>query len=231
MPLPKNDVPIYTIKLPSNGQTVKFRPFLVKEQKVLLVALESDDDDQIATTLINTLESCLIDKINVTKMPIFDFEYLYLQIRAKSVGEVVKLKLKCHDQENTFVDYDLNVDEVKLDKPISEDNTIKFSDNYGLIMRYPTVKSFSKAGSTTEVNLALLKDSIQSVFKDDQVFDTDDVSEKELDEFVESLTQDQYNKVINFINNMPRLSHTINYKNPNTGKEFKLNLQGMKDFF
>ena len=231
MPLPKNDVPIYTIKLPSNGQTVKFRPFLVKEQKVLLVALESDDDDQIATTLINTLESCLIDKINVTKMPIFDFEYLYLQIRAKSVGEVVKLKLKCHDQENTFVDYDLNVDEVKLDKPVSVDNTIKFSDNYGLIMRYPTVKSFSKAGSTTEVNLSLLKDSIQSVFKDDQVFDTDDVSEKELDEFVESLTQDQYNKVISFINNMPRLSHTINYKNPNTGKEFKLNLQGMKDFF
>ena len=231
MPLPKNDVPIYTLKLPSNGQTVKFRPFLVKEQKVLLVALESDDDDQIATTLINTLESCLIDKINVTKMPIFDFEYLYLQIRAKSVGEVVKLKLKCHDQENTFVDYDLNVDEVKLDKPISVENTINFTDNYGLMMRYPTVKSFSKAGSTTEVNLALLKDSIQSVFKDDQVFDTDDVSEKELDEFVESLTQDQYNKVISFINNMPRLSHTINYKNPNTGKEFKLNLQGMKDFF
>jgi len=231
MPLPKNDVPIYTLKLPSNGQTVKFRPFLVKEQKVLLVALESDDDDQIATTLINTLESCLLDKINVTKMPIFDFEYLYLQIRAKSVGEVVKLKLKCHDQENTFVDYDLNVDEVKLDKPISVENTINFTDNYGLMMRYPTVKSFSKAGSTTEVNLALLKDSIQSVFKDDQVFDTDDVSEKELDEFVESLTQDQYNKVISFINNMPRLSHTINYKNPNTGKEFKLNLQGMKDFF
>ena len=143
MSLPINDVPVYNIKLPSNGQSIRFRPFLVKEQKVLLMALESEDDVEIGNALINILESCLIDKINVRKLPIFDFEYLYLQMRAKSVGEVIKLRLKCDDQKDKFVDYELNLDDIKLDKPITKENVIKFKDNYGIVLKYPTIKSFS----------------------------------------------------------------------------------------
>jgi len=231
MSLPINDVPVYNIKLPSNGQSIRFRPFLVKEQKVLLMALESEDDVEIGNALINILESCLIDKINVRKLPIFDFEYLYLQMRAKSVGEVIKLRLKCDDQKDKFVDYELNLDDIKLDKPITKENVIKFKDNYGIVLKYPTIKSFSKAGTITDINLSLIKDSIESIFQGDSVFDTADVTEKELDEYVDNLTQQQFNKIIEHINSMPRLSHTIKYNNPDTGKEFTLKLEGMKDFF
>ena len=145
MALPINEVPKYTTKLPSTGENITYRPFLVKEQKIMLTAIESENDDEIASAVNETLQSCLLNtKIDVRDLPIFDFEYLFLKIRAKSVGEVVKLRFRCPDDEKQIVDYELNLEDVKIDRPEGHTNKIEFEKGYGVIMRYPTIEVFKK---------------------------------------------------------------------------------------
>ena len=231
MALPINEVPKYSFKLPSNGQLVKYRPFLVKEEKVMLMALESDNDEEINQAIVDTVQSCVFDKIDVSKLPIFDFEALYLKIRGKSVGEVIKLKLKCPDDEKQVVDYELNLEDVKVDMTNKPDNKIEFEQGYGVILEYPTIKSYTNTKSETENNLSLLKDSIKTIYKGEDVYDRNNITEEEIDEYVNSLTQKQYKQLMEFFKNMPKISHKIEYENPKSGKKFALRFNGASDFF
>ena len=231
MALPINEAPKYTCKLPSTGEVVTYRPFLVKEEKVMLMAIEGQNDDEIAQAVTNTVQSCVETNIDVSSIPIFDFEYLYLKIRAKSVGEIVKLRLKCPDDENQIVEHDLNLEDVQINKPEGHKNEIEFEKDYGVVLRYPTIKSFSGIDSNTELSFKVLKESIASIYKGDDVYDRNNITDKELDEYIDSLTQKQYKQLMVFFDTMPRLRHTVKYQNPKSGKEFTMTLNGTNDFF
>ena len=231
MALPINEVPRYTCKLPSTGEVVTYRPFLVNEEKVMLMAIEGQNDDEIAQAVTNTVQNCVETNIDVSSIPIFDFEYLYLKIRAKSVGEIVKLRLKCPDDEKQIVEHDLNLEDVQINKPEGHKNEIEFEKGYGVVLRYPTIKSFSGINSNTELSFKILKESIASIYKGDDVYDRNNITDKELDEYIDSLTQRQYKQLMVFFDTMPRLRHTVKYQNPKSGKEFTMTLNGTNDFF
>lgn len=231
MTLPLNVAPTYTCQLPSNGQSITYRPFLVREEKIMLMALESENDIEIQNALVDVVQACVRDKIDVSKLPIFDFEYLYLKIRGKSVGEIIKLRLKCPDDEREIVEYDLNLEDVKFEKPENHNNNIEFEKGYGVIMKYPTIKSLDTTSTNTESSFKVLKDCIESIYKNDDVFDRNNITDEEVDEYVNSLTQKQYAKLMTFFDTMPRIRHKIEYQNPKSGKKFSLVFNGARDFF
>jgi len=231
MALPINEVPKYTCQLPSNNQTITYRPFLVKEEKVMLMALESENDNEVQQAVIDTVQSCVYDSVDVSKLPIFDFEFLYLKIRGKSVGEVIKLRLKCPDDEKEIVEYDLNLEDVKVDVAKQPTNQIEFEKGYGVILRYPTIKSYNSSKNEIENTFGLLKDSIQTIYKGEDVYDRNNITDEEIDEYVNSLTQKQYKQLMEFFSNMPKLRHKIEYQNPKSGKKFSLVFNGASDFF
>ena len=232
MALPLNEVPKYTCKLPSTGQTITYRPFLVKEQKVMLMAMESENDKEIGQAVTDTMQSCIVSDIDIAKLPIYDFEYLYLKVRAKSVGETVKLRIKCPDDEKEIVEKEVNIDKIEVDIPKDHTNKIEFESNYGVVMKYPTINTFQNVPeSTTALSFKLVQDSIQTIYKGDEVYDRNNISNEELEEFVNNMTQQQFNKIQTFFDTMPRVRHNIKYQNPKTGKEFEMNLTGTSDFF
>lgn len=231
MALPINEVPKYTCKLPSTGETITYRPFLVKEEKVMLMALESENEEEIAQAVADTVQSCIVTDIDVQKIPIFDFEYLYLKIRSKSVGETIKLRLKCPDDEKEIVEYELNLEDVRVEVPTDNNSNIEFEKGYGVVLQYPTIISFSNIKSNTELSFKILKESIKSIYKGDEIYDRNNINEDELDEYIGSLTQKQYKQLQTFFDKMPRIRHKINYENPKSGKKFTLTLNGTNDFF
>ena len=231
MAIPKIVTPTYECELPSTKQKIKYRPFLVKEEKVLLVALESDDDNAIQDAIIQVLQNCVITNLKVDKLPIFDFEYLYLKVRAKSVGEVVNLKLKCPDDEKVTVDHALNLDDLQVKFNADHKKEINFTKDYGVVMNYPTVKEFKQNQNPSEASFDLVKDCLSMIYKGDETYDKGNIEDKELDEWIETLTPAQYKLILNWFRTMPKIEHTISYTNPKSGKDFKLKLQGIKDFF
>jgi len=231
MAIPKIVTPTYECELPSTKQKIKYRPFLVKEEKVLLVALESDDDNSIQDAIIQVLQNCVMTDIKVDKLPIFDFEYLYLKVRAKSVGEVVNLKLKCPDDEKVLVDHALNLDDLQVKFNPDHKKEIMFEKDYGIVMKYPTVKEFKQDQNPSEASFSLVKDCLSMIYKGEETYDRGNIEEKELDEWIETLTPAQYKLILNWFKTMPKIEHTISYTNPKSEKEFKLKLQGIKDFF
>jgi len=231
MAIPKIVTPTYECELPSTKQKIKYRPFLVKEEKVLLVALESDDNNSIQDAIIQVLQNCVMTDIKVDKLPIFDFEYLYLKVRAKSVGEVVNLKLKCPDDEKVLVDHALNLDDLQVKFNPDHKKEIMFEKDYGIVMKYPTVKEFKQDQNPSEASFSLVKDCLSMIYKGEETYDRGNIEEKELDEWIETLTPAQYKLILNWFKTMPKIEHTITYTNPKSEKEFKLKLQGIKDFF
>ena len=231
MAIPKIVTPTYECELPSTKQKIKYRPFLVKEEKVLLVALESDDDNAIQDAIIQVLQNCVLTDIKVDKLPIFDFEYLYLKVRAKSVGEVVNLKLKCPDDEKVTVDHALNLDDLQVKFNADHKKEINFTKDYGVVMKYPTVKEFKQNQNPSEASFDLVKDCLSMIYKGEETYDKGNIEDKELDEWIETLTPAQYKLILNWFKTMPKIEHTISYTNPKSGKDFKLKLQGIKDFF
>ena len=231
MAIPKIVTPTYECELPSTKQKIKYRPFLVKEEKVLLVALESDDDNAISDAIIQVLQNCVLTDVKVDKLPIFDFEYLYLKVRAKSVGEVVNLKLKCPDDEKVTVDHALNLDDLQVKFNPDHKKEIMFEKDYGIVMKYPTVKEFKQDQNPSEASFSLVKDCLSMIYKGEETYDRGNIEEKELDEWIETLTPAQYKLILNWFKTMPKIEHTITYTNPKSEKEFKLKLQGIKDFF
>ena len=223
-------VPEYDLTL-SNNNVVKYRPFLIKEEKVLLMAVESRDEAEMNNALINIVQSCTISKIDVTKLPVYDFEYLWLNIRGKSVGEQIDLKLKCPDDEKQTVDYSLKIDDVKPDLNKKFERKIEFQKDYGVIMKVPTIKHISNKKTLLDLSYGLVRDCIDQIYNGDEVFEAADLSVKELDEFVEHLTTRQFNLIRKYFESLPVVSHLIKYKNPKSGKDFTMTLQGASDFF
>ena len=236
MALPVLNNPTYELVLPSSGKKVKYRPFLVKEQKILMMAQESKNDDEIANAMSNLIQSCTFGKIDVETSPMFDVEYIFLNIRAKSVGEISKLNILCPDDKKTYAKVDLDLNEVKVQVGDEHTNKIELGNGMGMIMKYPTIDSFKDSGIKT-INatnmLEVISTCILQIYEDEgkKVYDPKDQTKKELTDFIEQLNTKQFRLVQDFFDTMPQLKHEITIKNPKTKKESKITLTGLNDFF
>ena len=233
MALPKIASPTYDLTVPSSKDTLKYRPFLVKEEKLLLLANESGEDTEIMGAVKQIITNCVFEKLNVDDLAIFDLEYIFLRIRAKSVGEVVNLKLLCPDDEETYVDVSVNLDEVAVQFNEEHESTIQLDDSISLIMRYPqfSFAQESSEGSETEYIFKMIKSCIGTIIDGDTIYERADFTDKDLDTFLESLTSEHFQKMQKFFETMPKLQHEVKFKNPNTKKQQKVTLEGMNAFF
>ena len=236
MALPKLTTPTYELEVPSTDEKLKYRPFLVREEKILLVALESQESKDVLNAVKEIVSACTFDKVDLGKLPMFDVEYIFLNIRAKSIGEVSQLKLKCPDDEETFADVELDLSKVMVQVDDGHNPKIELTDEMGLIMTYPSIDSFSNTG-ITEITADNMLDVISACIlqiydkKGEEVFETKDQTKKEVSEFVESLNTKQFQEVQKFFDTMPKLKHTVELENPKTGVKSKIVLQGLNDFF
>ena len=236
MALPKLDLPIYELVLPSTKKKVKYRPFLVKEEKVLLIALESNDEKNIKEAIVQLLKGCIQTRLKVENLSIFDLEYLFLNIRAVSVGEQVEMKITCTDDGETEVGYTLNLQDVAVNFPKGHSNKIMLTDTTGVIMKYPSFdrfidSNFTGKGVNQENVLDIIAESIDQIFQGDEVFDQSTTSPKEFLQFVESLTNEQLTKIQEFFETAPRLEHKFKITNPKTGVESEYTISGLNNFF
>ena len=236
MALPKLNTPTYELEVPSTDEKIKYRPFLVKEEKILLMAMESKENAQIINAVKDIVSSCTFEKLNVATMPMFDMEYIFLQIRAKSVGEVSKLKILCPDDKKTYANAEVDLTEVEVQVDDNHTNKIELTDDMGMIMTYPTIDSFTDSGIQT-INANNMLDVIGTCIlqiyeqKGEKVYQAKDQTKKELTEFIESMNSNQFKKLQSFFDTMPKLTHTIKVKNPKTKKSSDVKLTGLNDFF
>ena len=233
MALPKIASPTYELTVPSSKETVKFRPFLVKEEKLLLLANEADDDAEMINSIRQIITNCTFEKLNVDELALFDLEYVFLKIRSKSVGEVVNLKLLCEDDGETYADVSINLDEVNVVWNDEHTDHIELTDDIGLMMRYPQFDliNLGSGGGDTEYIFKMIKNCINQVYEGDTVHERADFTDKDLDAFIESLTSEHFQKLQVFFETMPRLKHEVKFKNPKTKKQNKMTLEGMQSFF
>ena len=238
MPLPTFSTPTYELVLPSSNRKIKFRPFLVKEEKILILAMESQDTKQIANAVKNVITHCILTKgIKVDKLSTFDIEYLFLNIRGKSVGEDIEVMVTCPDDGKTQVPALINIDSIKIQKSDDHDRDIKLDDQYTLRMRYPSLNEFIKNNfaTTTEMNVDdtfdLIASCIDQVYSEEESWASADCTKKELSTFLEQLDSKQFKAIEKFFETMPKLSHTVKVINPNTKKECEIVLEGLQNFF
>lgn len=236
MALPTMDLPTYELEIPSTKKKIKYRPFLVKEEKVLLLALESDDEKNIRDAVLGLLKACIQSRVKVENLSTFDLEYIFLNIRAVSVGEIIEMNVTCQDDNETQLKYNLNLTDVNVIFPEGHDTKIMLTEDTGVIMRYPSFDRFIQ-GSFSSVEydengiIKLIAECIDQIFQGDEVYDDSTTSKKEFVQFVESLTNAQLEKVQKFFESAPRLEHTFKVTNPNTGVESKYILRGLQNFF
>ena len=236
MALPKLGYPTYELELPSTGKTLKYRPFLVKEEKVLLMALEAKDEKQIINAVKDLIKNCVITRIKVDTLPSFDLEYLFLKIRGASIGENITLTVTCLDDNETQVETNININDVEIFKPEGHDSKIMFDDKTGIVMRYPSMKEFvdkeflQKEMKTEDV-YGFIADSIDQIFDEEEVYDSSTTTKKEFRTFVDSLTTKQFEKIQQFYATCPKLSHSFKVVNPKTGKESDYTIEGLQSFF
>ena len=238
MPLPKISTPTYELELPSSGQTVKYRPFLVKEEKVLVIAMESEDTKQITNAIKAVLKSCVQTKgIKVEQLPTFDIEYLFLNIRGKSVGESLDVNIICPDDETTSVLVSINLDDIEVQKADSHNSKIKLDSKLMMEMKYPSLDEFIKNNfdfneeNQMDQSFQLIASCIDKIYTSDEVWATEDCTKKEINEFLESMNSSQFKEIESFFESMPKLSHTIKVKNPKTKVESDVVLEGLASFF
>ena len=236
MALPKLTTPTYELEVPSTDEKIQYRPFLIKEEKILLIAMESGKNEDIVEAIKQIVSECTFNKLKISTMPMFDVEYIFLQIRAKSVGEVSKLKLLCRDDMKTYADVEVNLPDVTVQVDDKHTNKIELTKDMGMVMSYPTIDSFKESGITT-INASNMLDVISACIKEiyeekgEKVYQAKDQTKKELTEFVESLNTQQFKKIQEFFDTMPKLKHTVKVKNPKTKKESEVTLFGLQDFF
>ena len=238
MPLPKIATPTYELVLPSSDRKIKFRPFLVKEEKILILAMESQDTKQIANAVKNVITNCILTRgIKVDKLSTFDIEYLFLNIRGKSVGEQIEVMVTCPDDNKTQVPMSINVDSIKVQKDKNHSTDIKLDDVYTLRMKYPSLTEFIKNnfGAMGEMNVDdtfdLIASCIDQVYSEEESWASEECTKKELTNFIESLNSNQFKKVENFFETMPKLSHSVKVLNPNTKVESEIKIEGLQSFF
>tara|TARA_B100000575_G_C22993802_1_gene572916 strand:- start:287 stop:997 length:711 start_codon:yes stop_codon:yes gene_type:complete len=234
MALPVLNNPNYEMVLPSTGEKIEYRPFLVKEQKILMMALESKDTSAQTRAITDIIQNCTFGKLNdkLEKLPTYDIEYMFLQIRCKSVGETVELIITCPDDEETKVPVTINLEDINIIKTEGHSETIMITDSIGLTMKHPTMKqimSYDLANMDgIESSFGIINDCLVNVFNQDEVWE--DWSDKEVQDFIEQMTTDQFVKVTNFFTTMPKLKHIVKVTNPNTGVESEVALEGMQSF-
>ena len=238
MPLPKISTPTYEMVLPSSNKKIKYRPFLVKDEKVLILAMESQDTATVANAVKDVLKNCILSRgIKVEKLSTFDIEYLFLNIRGKSVGEAIEVMVTCPDDGKTQVPTSINIDEIKVIIDDDHQRDIKLDDTYSLRMRYPSLDEFVKNNFATASDISvddtfdLIASCVDQVYSEEESWAAADCTQKELTQFVESLNSNQFKEVEKFFDTMPKLSHTVRVINPNTKKENEVVLEGLQNFF
>ena len=239
MPLPTISTPTYELILPSSDRKIKYRPFLVKEEKILIIAMESQDTKQIARAVKDVISKCILSKgIKVERLSTFDIEYLFLNIRGKSVGEDIEVMVTCPDDGKTQVPALINIDSIKVQKSDEHEKDIKLDDTYTLRMKYPSLNEFIKsnfAGGVDDMNVDdtfdLIASCIEQVYSEEESWSSADCTKKELKDFLEQLDSKQFKMIEKFFETMPKLSHTVTVINPNTKKENEIVLEGLQNFF
>jgi len=240
MPLPKIATPTYELELPSTGKTITYRPFLVKEEKLLVIALESEDTKQITNAIKAVIRACILTKgIKVELLPTFDIEFLFLNIRGKSVGEDIEVKLICPDDTETEVSVNINLDDIKVQKPEGHSNQVKLDNNLMMELKYPSLNEFiknnfdpnDKTQNPMEQSFDLVGSCISKIYNEDEVWVAADCSKKEINDFLDSMNSNQFKEIEKFFETMPKLSHTVKVYNPKTKVESDVLLEGLASFF
>ncbi len=239
MPLPKINTPTFELVLPSTGKKIKYRPFLVREEKILIMAMESNNTNQITDAIVQIMNDCIITRgIKVEKLSTFDIEYLFLNVRAKSVGETVEVNVTCPDDGETSVQMEIDIDSIKVQKNKGHRNTIKLDKDLSMKLRYPSLDQFVESnfdadeeGSNVSQSLSMITSCIDMIYNEEESWNASDSTQKELEEFIEQLNTKQFKQIENFFSTMPKLSHTIIVKNPKTEVESEVVLEGLAAFF
>ena len=238
MPLPKIATPTYELELPSTGQTIQYRPFLVKEEKLLVLALEGEDVKEITTAIKNVIKSCIRTRgIKVDTLPTFDIEYLFLNIRGKSVGEELEVKLLCPDDNETYVPVTIPIDEIGILRSDNHTNKIQVDASLVMEMKYPSLAEFIKNNfdfnndSTMDQSFDLIASCIDKIYNEEEVWAAADCTKKEISSFLEQMNSSQFKDIEKFFETMPKLSHTVKVKNPKTKVESTIVLEGLSSFF
>ena len=237
MALPKIEVPTYELTLPSEDKKIKYRPFLVREEKILYIAMETGQNKEMINALKDVVGACTFDTLNVDRLPIFDIEYLFLQIRAKSVSEITKFRTICPDDGKTYVEteVDLTKVEVQVDDEHTNRIVLDTQRNLGLVLKYPTLKNYDVGRGLDNIEIDkvfnILIDCVDHIFEGDKIYPAKDTSKQELKDFIEGLPQDAFTKIKSFFDTMPKLKHEIEVTNPNTNVTSKIVLTGIADFF
>ena len=238
MPLPKISTPTYELELPSTGKTIKFRPFLVKEEKLLVLALESDDSKEITNAIKAVLKDCIQTRgVKVDTLPTFDIEYLFLNIRGKSVGEDIEVSVLCPDDGETYAEVQISIDDIKVTKDKNHSNQIKLDENLMMEMKYPSLDQYVKSNfefsndNQVDQSFELIASCIDKVYSADEAWTTDDFTKKEVTEFLEQMNSAQFKEIESFFSTMPKLSHEVQVVNPKTKKKSKVTLEGLASFF
>ena len=239
MPLPKIATPTYELELPSSGETITYRPFLVKEEKLLVLAMESEDTKSITRAIKEVLKSCIKTKIKVDTLPTFDIEYLFLNIRGKSVGEEVEVTVTCPDDGVTEVDVNIPIDNIQVQKSKEHTNSIKLDDTLSMTMKYPSLDQFIETnfdvneskGTQLEQSFDLIGSCIETIYSDEEAWPASDSTKKEIGEFLEQLSSSQFQDIEKFFETMPKLSYDVVVTNPKTKKKNTVVLEGLASFF
>jgi len=238
MPLPKIATPTYELELPSTGDTIKYRPFLVKEEKLLVIALESEDTKQITTAIKSVIKSCVLTKgIKVEQLPTFDIEFLFLNIRGKSVGEELEVNVICPDDGETQVPVTINLDDIQVQKSEEHNKQVKLDDNLMMEMKYPSLEQFIKSnfdfseGNQMDQSFQLIGTCIDKIYSEEEVWAAADCTKKEVNDFLDSMNSSQFKGIEKFFETMPKLSHTIKVTNPVTQVESEVVIEGLASFF
>ena len=233
MALPQLNTATYELELPSTGETIKYRPFLVKEQKILMLAQESEDDKQVERAFADIISSCTFEKLNPYKMPLFDIEYIFLRLRGKSVGDKITLNVLCPDDEETRVDVDINLEDVGILMNDDHTNEVELTKDIKIIMKYPTLSDmtgFSDKGEVLSI-FEMIKNCVQEIHSGKEIYNSIDISSKELDEFIGNMSTQNFEEINKFFETMPKLQHVIKVKNPKTKKTGEITIEGMQSFF
>ena len=238
MPLPKISTPTYELDLPSSGQTIQYRPFLVREEKLLVLALESENMKEISSAIKTVIKNCILTKgVKIESLPTFDIEYLFLNIRGKSVGEEIEVNVICPDDEDITVPVTISVDEIKVVKDKKHTNKIKVDDSIMMEMKYPSLDQFIKnnfdftGSNLMDQSFDLVASCIDKIYQGDEVWSSADVTQKELIDFLDQFNAAQFQQIETFFETMPKLSHTVKVKNPKSGVESEVVLEGLSNFF
>ena len=233
MALPKLETPVYELELPSTGEKVKYRPFLVKEQKNLMIAMESEEETQLRDSLASIISDCTFNKIDPYEVPMFDIEFLFLRIRGKSVGEKVKLNVLCPDDNETRVDVEFNLEDIDVHMKKEHTNEISVTDKIKIFMKYPGLKDMTdvKVDKETDQIFTLIKKCINEIHDGETIHNRIDISEKELDEFIDNLTTKTFEDLGTFFETMPKVMHILKVKNPKTKKKGEVVIEGIQSFF